>query len=325
MRVLWRHRIVMWLVIAGLPFGGVHVHAQNPNLPPVTVTTSAEAICTNNPYFGLVASYTDDGTFGSPLRWRFQYSADGTTWTTIATEGFFVQYTNNLNAGYYRALVANAALINDVSQCAASEPLYIEKWENCSPNLIPYEQEYIDGVCTQGTLLFREDFGGNDPAAPRYSTTPVPSMAASGYTFYTRDQSYGSGSYRVVKWGWQNKTSTSITEDLASQWHIQDDHTYFNDYTRGYFLEVDGKGGHTPFYSTEINVCAETELSFSAYVANVMADHQYGTYRKPRNPKVLFQIEDADMDTVIKAVSSGEIPHETRFPRWHQEMLTSAA
>ena len=32
-------------------------------------------------------------------------------------------------------------------------------------------------LCTDGTLLFREDFGGNDPADPRVGTTPVSGMS----------------------------------------------------------------------------------------------------------------------------------------------------
>ena len=49
-----------------------------------------------------------------------------------------------------------------------------------------------------GTLLFREDFGGNDPETPRISTTPIIWMQ--NYTQLTTDRfgSMGGGRYLVT-------------------------------------------------------------------------------------------------------------------------------
>ena len=134
-------------------------------------------------------------------------------------------------------------------------------------------------LCTHGVLLFREDFGGNDPNDPKISATPVSGMS---YTQVTTDAlgSMGSGKYLVTKQGYCNGNGTS-------QWHLQDDHTYFEDITRGYLLEIDGRAGSDAFYQTTIDhLCEGIELTFSAYVANVMTWGMYigrpGVYAYPR-------------------------------------------
>ena len=316
----------MIYLVSVLPIGFIKAEPNKPIL-----STSAEAICTGNPYFAFISSYTDDGTYGSTVYRKYQYSENGQTWvglnpvTKDNSNGFYyVQRPVNLKAGWYRVLVADWDRLADDDQCVISDPIYIEKWEDCSPNLEPFEQEQIEGVCTQGTLLFREDFGGNDPSDPAYGPR-LAAMDNIGYSYCTSDYQALSPGYRVVKYGHENRYNSSTTANLSSQWHIQDDHTYYNDYTRGYFLEVDGGGGDIAFYSTTINVCPETELSFSAYVANVMASHQYSSSRQPKKPKVLFRIEDADQDTVIASASSKEIPSDERYNTWRQEMITSAA
>ena len=111
-------------------------------------------------------------------------------------------------------------------------------------------------LCTNGILLYKDDFGGNDPADPLVSTTPVQGMtyrqvfapetgAAGG--------SMGGGCYLVSKEGYRNSTLTNY-----SVWHIMDDHTYPNDKTRGYLVEIDALGsGNSEFYSTIIDgLCA---------------------------------------------------------------------
>ena len=113
-------------------------------------------------------------------------------------------------------------------------------------------------LCMDGVLLFREDFGGNDPSDPSVSSSPVPGMADS-YQM-SNGTNMTTGKYLVAKQGYRN----------GIQWHLQDDHTYFGDYSRGYFLEVDATNDSEPFYSTTIRgLCTGSTLTFSAYVANV--------------------------------------------------------
>ena len=150
----------------------------------------------------------------------------------------------------------------------------------------------VEELCMDGILLFREDFGGNDPSDPRVSTNPVPGMS---YTQATNDvfHSMGSGKYIVTKSGYCNGDTTGWSlpgadqSTYRSQWYIQDDHTYPNDYSRGYFMEIDGSGGNQQFYQTEISgLCEGIELTFSAYVANVFTWFQYDWYTRNRGPVI---------------------------------------
>ena len=97
-----------------------------------------------------------------------------------------------------------------------------------------------DDLCLDGTLLFREDFGGNDPSEPRVGTDPVVGMT---YEQLLSDawQVMHSGAYLITKSGYCNGDTslTNLPENRRSQWHLQDDHTYPDDRTRGYLMEIE--------------------------------------------------------------------------------------
>lgn len=306
--------------------------------PKITLTTSADALCANNPYIAFIPHYTDDGTFNNYLYYAYEYSADGITWSDVTNHHsvVFVQRPmkynlptqRNLPEGWYRASVTERSLINKPNCRASSEPVYMQWEDECPPFPQTPQDEESPFVCDDGTLLFREDFGGNEQTAPAQSQTPVPQMAASGYRFIKNDIMGSSGSYRVVKYGAQNSRNSSNTAGLGSQWHIQDDHTYPNDYTRGYFLEIDGNGSNVPFYTADINVCHEMDLSFSAYVANVMGAENTKGRSGIVLPKVRFIIEDANEDTVIHETITDpidysweylDVPYSTMYTssNWH--------
>ena len=175
-------------------------------------------------------------------------------------------------------------------------------------------------LCTDGILLFREDFGGNDVNDPRVSSTPVPGMS-----YRQSTHGMGSGMYMVTKSGYCNGDTTGWTipgADLStkrSQWYIQDDHTYPNDRTRGYFLEIDGSGGTQQFYQTEISgLCEGIELTFSAYVANVFTWFQYDWYTKNRGPVVApclkFVLTNPQTGQKLAEQNTQEIPFDNNLP-----------
>lgn len=159
-------------------------------------------------------------------------------------------------------------------------------------------------LCTNGTLLFREDFGGNDPNAPAVSTASVPGMS-SQYT--NSGNSLGSGHYSIRKEGWHN----------GIQWHWQDDHTYPDDKTRGYLLEIDGVGGSEPFYKTTLtNLCAGTRLTFSAYVVNVTYAGQIPYLIQNFGyvyPRLKFVLKDPATGQTIASKSTGDIQADGRY------------
>ena len=167
-----------------------------------------------------------------------------------------------------------------------------------------------------GTLLFREDFGGNDPNDPRVGTTPVSGMT---YTQLLTDawRSMGSGKYLLTKSGYCNgdTSMTNLPQNRGSQWHLQDDHTYPNDKTRGYLLEIDGRGGNSAFYSTTIEgLCEGSRLTFSAYVVNVLTWGLYvgrpGVYAYPR---LKFVLTDPSSNAELATYDTGDIPFDSAF------------
>jgi len=179
------------------------------------------------------------------------------------------------------------------------------------------EKPYKPELCLDGQLLFREDFGGNDPDDPVVSTTPVSGMSdnyrqITNIEYKGNNQDMGAGRYLVAKRGYRNSTNPNY-----SVWHIMDDHTYFGDTTRGYFLEVDGMmDGNDVFYSTTLDgLCAGSQLSFSAYVANLTTAAQYNgwrydSWRGYEHPKLKFVISNPQTNEVIAQYNTDTIAHD---------------
>lgn len=224
--------------------------------PPVTVEGENE-LCTNETAT-LSANFTNDGTFPEPLKYKWLFSADSLTWSelTETTNTLTLSSIQKTESGWYKAAVASVENIDYVNCRAMSEPFLLKVQECVQP---------VDELCSNERLLFREDFGGNDPDDPERGSTRPPGM----------DNQYRlGGNCYLTKKGIRNSSSPDY-----SLWHIQDDHTYPNDYTRGYFLEIDGLGNNVPFYSTMIEgLCEGSEMTFSAYVVNVTTANQIASY-----------------------------------------------
>ena len=317
--------ILAFLCILSATNGILHAESTIVFLP------SADALCTSNPFISFSQEFVDDGYFGDSHRFMYEYSEDGSSWTRIAythtspTWGY-TQRPTNLQEGWYRVVVAREDEMEMPERWLASEPVYLQKIEGgCTPYRFTWPDEISEDVCPHGTILFREDFGGNDPSDPITSQTPLTTMSSRYRQEFNVLSWVSSGKFVVAKHGWKNNWESSTTATLYSQWFVQDDHTFPNDYTRGYLLEVDGIGGNDAFYMTRFDVCHEMDLSFSAYVANVLEPgHNLA------RPKVRFLIQDErTMDTIWEQ-SSGKIEpapadyrsHDNGFPTtmsapWH--------
>lgn len=179
-------------------------------------------------------------------------------------------------------------------------------------SLVPMAQGQEE-LCMDGELLFREDFGGNNPTDPRVGTQAVSGMTYNQLT----DDYFGimmSGSYLLTKSGYCNgDTSVYNPGTRGSQWHIQDDHTYPNDYTRGYMLEIDGRGDGAAFYSKTISgLTAGTQLTFAAYVVNVLTWGMYvGSPGKYAYPRLRFVLTDPGSTAQLATYSTGDIPFDS--------------
>ena len=142
-------------------------------------------------------------------------------------------------------------------------------------------------ACREDRILFHDDFGGNAPDDPMYYTESHPNIIN-----YTNGggQHIERGMYTITKKGLQ-----------TGDWHIQDDYTFPDDYTRGYFLEIDGNGTNDQFYVVQIDhLFTNEKLHFSARVANVNITNQGNEC-----PSVQIVVVNADTDERLDSVSTG--------------------
>ena len=173
-------------------------------------------------------------------------------------------------------------------------------------------------LCMDGKLLFREDFGGNEESDPVAGTDPVDGMSSSYEQIYDTAHCHGrsgcrgmgSGRYLLTKTGYRNAESYTW-----SHWYIMDDHTYPNDYNRGYLLEIDGKGGSDAFFKKRMDgLCSGSKLSFTAYVANVTTGASYLQNRHSYTyPRLSFIITDPRDGTILARHNTDTIGHDWQF------------
>lgn len=216
-------------------------------------------------------------------------------------------YINQAPWRYFEDVYLVPGNITEVQVEVAAETTN-NRWGNdyAVDDIVAYvEREVIDLPCERMDTIFYEDFGGNDVNDPQVSWTPVSSIADT-YTqvFSNTYLSMVSGGYLVAKRGYHNGPPT------FSQWFLMGDHTHYGDTTRGYFLEVDGRGNGAQLYEVVIqNPVVGAEMTFSAYVANVV-------YWKTRDglsyiePVLEFRMKDQHGNVLAKA-SSGPIPLDT--------------
>lgn len=133
--------------------------------------------------------------------------------------------------------------------------------------------------CPNGTILFKEDFGGNDPNDPPIKPTGIPQCT---YTYSSDPR--GPGLYSIRKEG----------QSHGSWWYRTSDHTYPNDITRGYMMQVDGSTSSAVFYSHQIdNLCPGSLLYFSLWGMSAI---QSGSFA---NANLKLVIESATTHNVL--------------------------
>ena len=148
--------------------------------------------------------------------------------------------------------------------------------------------------CSNSTILFREDFGGNSPLDPPImSNQDMQLLYGDKIIGYTPSQTpAGAGLYSIRKEGHHH----------GSYWIWMDDHTHPNNYTQGYLLQVDGNGDLSgQFYRTQIdNLCVGSTLYFSMWAASVAPGFQ--------RANLSIIIEDL-IGTELQRLNTGEIPN----------------
>ncbi len=150
------------------------------------------------------------------------------------------------DAGFYKVLVTGAGQTPDLNACSCLSEFYEVAVSDCG--------DYRPQPCPDGTLLFKEDFGGNSVSDPSVKKEAIPQCS---YDFGEdpRD-SDGIGRYSIRKVGVDH-----------NQWYKNIyDHTYPDDSDRGYFMQVDASSVSGIFYQTEITgLCENSELYMSMW------------------------------------------------------------
>jgi hypothetical protein len=173
------------------------------------------------------------------------------------------------------------------------------------------------GCAATGTVIWKEDFGGNNPGDPRRAADPGWTGAKTTYAYTTRDSLWlpGPNEYALLK------SIDSIAPDgrpyKPKHTHFSlDDHTSQGDSTTGYFLTFDADSTQGQFFEFEINsLCPGSNLIFSAWLMNINPSTYTGlSSPNYRYPDVAFIIEDMS-GNVLRAFYTGNIP-VTVDPDW---------
>ena len=150
-----------------------------------------------------------------------------------------------------------------------------------------------------GTLLFREDFGGNSPADPDPSTLELPQ----GITEYQHIVGLPSAEnhYSLVK---------EIPANAA--WHSYLDHTHPTDPTRGYMMVINAADDPRLLYTATLNgLCSDHTLNVSAWTGNLAKANT----NPSTHPALRFVIDDPATGNVLAEYFTGEIPPQQN-PEW---------
>ena len=155
---------------------------------------------------------------------------------------------------------------------------------------------------THGTLLFREDFGGNGLSAP----DPARLSSSHGSTFYAYDPTLTSpDSYR-------------LTKEIAAgfnNWLPYDDYTSPGNTGAGYMMAVKASPAPACFYTTVINgLCANTQLHFSVRAGNLRDGNT--TVPIPPDPALKFVVRDEQTGSILAEFFTGDLPVDRQAGVW---------
>jgi gliding motility-associated-like protein len=158
--------------------------------------------------------------------------------------------------------------------------------DNCGP---------VDpaGCAATGTVVFREDFGGNSPSDPAIKPAGIPQI-----TDYSYDPGMNGSSKYVIA-----KTSPNPNPHPDTWYGNIDDHTYPGDYTRGYLMSIDAGVEKGQFYKHKIDgLCVGSQLYFSVWMMSLVKNLEH-----PDKVNLIFEITDLN-DNVLATYYTGNIP-----------------
>ena len=119
-----------------------------------------------------------------------------------------------------------------------------------------------DSECSNGTILFREDFGGNSVSDPALGPALPDGLVS--LPFCDHEWAKLKNGYDIRKEAIRRRDFNPHNHIYAGWYADFGDHTYEDDLTRGYFMVVDLDYEEATFYKTRVdNLCENTNLTFS--------------------------------------------------------------
>jgi hypothetical protein len=148
------------------------------------------------------------------------------------------------------------------------------------------------GCAVNGTILFKEDFGGNSDTDPMYKPEGIDEMS-SIYKYNITTISPACCPYLDEK----EYMITKKGEPHGSAWVTINDHTHPDTDQRGYFLEVNSSNEAGQFYEHQIDgLCEGLTLYFSAWINNVLKTPN----SFPHHVNQVFILEDLSGERIIE-------------------------
>jgi hypothetical protein len=162
--------------------------------------------------------------------------------------------------------------------------VYLMQADNCGLT-VP------SGCLAEGTVLLREDFGGNDSGSPVVKTSGLASVTGYGYVDVEDPVRMTDNRYSIRKIG-----------AASAKWTAIGDHTSPSDNSKGYLAQYCVTAAPGQFYSTKIdNLCDGSNLMFSAWITGV------SNAGNAHQPNIIFLIEDAAGNQYAR-YTTGNIP-----------------
>ena len=161
------------------------------------------------------------------------------------------------------------------------------------------------GCAVDGTLIWKEDFGGNDPNNHRVKPSSIDDYT--DYSFVNDETTLSSGSssgkYALLKY---NENKNSI------KWHINfSDHTHLDDLSRGYMFMTNAADDPTmSMYHNWIKDLCGGNLHVSLWAVNL----NNTSVSETLHPTFRIELLDS-VDVVVATYSSSAIP-QTANPTW---------
>ena len=142
-----------------------------------------------------------------------------------------------------------------------------------------YELAYDTSDCEIGTIIFKEDFGGNYRRDPDFG----PALPDGLTTLEYGDNLVPYNGYSLRKEALKRNITncsdfSNVNKHIYCGWYADfDDHTSEGDFDRGYFMQIDMDRNKTIFYTITINdLCEHTHLNLMMWVhpVNSKADSE---------------------------------------------------